>query len=215
MIPSDVFQLHDFVYSTGNKIVNFWFSNFFRGIEWHRSGVFFSSLSTYFTPFSSVYIVDIERVNVCRVNFLLWILPATTSLTILRKMEINTLVLAFNIFFNLTYETRGGNSKMKNKSVAKFIHIKESLGLCDIWRVRNTKKKRYTFRQQHVTGFIQKRLDYFLVSNNLQESINKMDILTALSTDHSPIFFSLSKNIDISRGKGLWKFQKQSSKGVL
>ena len=103
----------------------------------------------------------------------------------------------FNIFFNLTYETRGGNPNMKNKSVAKFIHIKESLGLCDIWQARNPKKKRSrqqtTFRQQHVTGFIQTRLDYFLVSNNLQESINKMDILTALSTDHSPIFFSLSK----------------------
>ena len=50
----------------------------------------------------------------------------------------------FNIFFNLTYEARGGNPKMKNKSVAKFIHIKENLihikenqELCYIWRVRN------------------------------------------------------------------------------
>ena len=81
---------------------------------------------------------------------------------------------------------------------------KESLGLCDIWQVRNPKKKRYTFRQQHVTSFIQRRLNYFLVSNNLQESINKMDILTTLSADHSPIFFTLSKNIDTSRGKGLF-----------
>ena len=95
---------------------------------------------------------------------------------------------------------------MKNKSVATFIDIKESLGLCDIWRVRNRKKKRYTFRRQHVTGFIQRSLDCFLVSNNLQETINRTDILTALPTDHSPIFFSLSKNIDISRGKGLWQF---------
>ena len=61
----------------------------------------------------------------------------------------------------------GGNLKMKNKSVAEFVDIKESLGLSDIWRVRNPKKKRYTFRQQ-VNGFIQRRLDYFLVSNNLQ-----------------------------------------------
>ena len=73
----------------------------------------------------------------------------------------------FNIFFNLTYEARGGNTKMKNKSVARFIHVKGSLRLCDIWRVRNPKKKLYSFRQQHVTGFIQRRLDYFLVSNNL------------------------------------------------
>ena len=81
---------------------------------------------------------------------------------------------------------------MENKSVAKFIHIKESLGLCDIWRVRNPRKKRYTSRQQHVTGFIQRKLNYF-VSNALQESINQTDILTAFSTDHSPIFFLLSR----------------------
>ena len=76
---------------------------------------------------------------------------------------------------------------MKNKSVATFIHIKESLALCDIWRAIIPKKNHYTFRQQHVIGFIQRRLDYFLVSNNLRESINKTDIWTALSTDHSPI----------------------------
>ena len=34
----------------------------------------------------------------------------------------------FNIFFNITYEVRGGNPKMKNKSVAKFIHMKEIQG---------------------------------------------------------------------------------------
>ena len=67
---------------------------------------------------------------------------------------------------------------------------------------QKSKEKCDTFRQQHVTGFIQRRLDYFLVSNNLQESINKTDILAALSTDHLPMFFSLSKNIDILRGKG-------------
>ena len=109
----------------------------------------------------------------------------------------------FNIYFNLTYEARGGNPKMKNKFVAKFIHIKGCLELCAIWRIRNPKKKGYTFRQQNVTHFIQRRLDYFLISNNLQESINKTNILTVLSIDHSPIFFSLSKNIDVSKGKGL------------
>ena len=84
------------------------------------------------------------------------------------------------------------------------LFIKESPGLCDIWRVRNPKKKRYTFRQQHVTSYIQRRLDYFLVLNDMQEFINKTEILTALSTNHSSMFFSLSKNIGICRGKGLW-----------
>ena len=39
---------------------------------------------------------------------------------------------------------------MKSKSVAKFINVKESLKLCDIWQVRNPKKK-HTFRQQYVS----------------------------------------------------------------
>ena len=33
-----------------------------------------------------------------------------------------------------------------------------------------------------------------------------MDILTTQSTDHFPIFFSLPKNIGVSRGKGFWEF---------
>ena len=39
----------------------------------------------------------------------------------------------FNIFFSQTYETHGGNPKMKSESVAKFIHIKENLELSHIW----------------------------------------------------------------------------------
>ena len=46
----------------------------------------------------------------------------------------------FSILFNLRYKARGGNPKMKSKSVAKFIHIKESLGLYNIWRLRKFKE---------------------------------------------------------------------------
>ena len=49
-----------------------------------------------------------------------------------------------------------------------------------------------------------------MVSKNLQESINKSDILSALSTDYSSIFFSLSKNRGMSIGKSLWKFNSRN-----
>ena len=99
--------------------------------------------------------------------------------------------LDFNVFFDTNYETQG----------------KESLELCDIRRVRNLKKKQFrTFRQRHNSGFIQRRLDYFLVSNILQESIKKSDILISASTDPSPILFSFSINPKTPRGNGLWKF---------
>ena len=81
----------------------------------------------------------------------------------------------------------------------------------DIWRIRNPKIKRFTFRQQHISGFIQRRLDYFFLSNLLQESVNKTDILAAFSTDHSPLLFSLKLRTDENRGKGLWKFNNSLS----
>ena len=62
---------------------------------------------------------------------------------------------------------------------------------------QKVKGKKLYVQTKHVTGFIQRKLDYFLVLNNLEESINKMDILIALSTDHLSILFLLSKTIDI------------------
>ena len=76
----------------------------------------------------------------------------------------------FNLFFELKLEAQGGNPVLKKKSLAKLIQIKEKFDLCDIWRIRNPNTKRYTFRQQHSSGYIQRRLDYFFISNVLQES---------------------------------------------
>ena len=35
---------------------------------------------------------------------------------------------------------------LKKKSIAKLIQIKEKINLYDIWRIRNPKIKRFTFR---------------------------------------------------------------------
>ena len=95
----------------------------------------------------------------------------------------------FNLIFDCKFDASGGNPILKKKSLAKLIEIKESLYLCDIWRIRNPNVKRFTFRQNHVSGFVERRLDFFLISNILQESIIKTDVLTSFCTDHSPIFF--------------------------
>ena len=106
----------------------------------------------------------------------------------------------FNLFFNSKLEGQGGNPTLKKKSLAKLIELKETYDLCDIWRVRNTKSKRFTFTQKHSSGFIQRRLDYILISNNLQEFVTMTDILTPISTDHSPVLFSLSKKKNYNQG---------------
>ena len=60
-------------------------------------------------------------------------------------------------------------------------------------RIRYPKLKRFTFQQNHCLSYIQIRLDFFFISNTTQAATKSIDILTPLSTDHSPIFFSLSK----------------------
>ena len=97
---------------------------------------------------------------------------------------------------------------IKKKTIAKIIQIIENLDLCDIWRIHNPKRKRFTFRQHQYAGFIQRGLDYFFISNSLQESIKTADTLAAFSTDHSPIIFSLCHLKEFPRGKGLWKLNK-------
>ena len=56
--------------------------------------------------------------------------------------------------------------------------------------------------------FIQRRLDYFFISNSLQESIKTTITLAAFPADHSPITFSLCHLKEFPRGRGLWKFNK-------
>ena len=111
----------------------------------------------------------------------------------------------FQLIFDSLTETEGGNPILKKRSLTKIIKILQNYDLCDIWRIRNLKTKRFTFRQKHFSGLIQRRLDYFFISNILQESVRHTDILASLSSDHSPILVSLMKSVIPSRGRGLLK----------
>ena len=117
---------------------------------------------------------------------------------LLKTFDINPnkhLIMAgdFNLIFNSNLDAAGGNPILKRNYLAKFIKLKEAYELCDIWRVRNTKVKQFTFTQQHSSGFIRCRPDYFFVSNALQEFGFATDIITPISTDHSPsVLFSFA-----------------------
>ena len=62
----------------------------------------------------------------------------------------------FDALLNPSLNSEGGKSVIKKKIIAKLIHTTENLDLCDIWRIRNPKRKQFTFRQYHSTGFIQR-----------------------------------------------------------
>ena len=96
----------------------------------------------------------------------------------------------FNLFFNLHLEAYGGNPRFKSKSVVKFHDISKTLDLYHIWQVRNRDK----------------RLDYVFISNNLQESIVKAEVLESFLSDHSSVAIKIRLCKELKRG--LRKFYK-------
>ena len=87
----------------------------------------------------------------------------------------------FNFFFDTFLDSYGGKPILKKKSIAKFINLKEKLHLCDISRIRDPKTIRYTFREKHVSGLIQRCLGYFHISNSMQVFVKYTDVVASLS----------------------------------
>ena len=85
----------------------------------------------------------------------------TEMLTKLHLTQNNNIICAgdFNLLFKIKLESYGGNPVFKKCSVGKI--FKETYNMTDIWRIRNAKAKQYMFRQKHVSGFLQRYLDYF------------------------------------------------------
>ena len=72
------------------------------------------------------------------------------------------------------------------------------------FRIYTAKAWLYFFIKQS-SGFIQQKLDYIFILNSLQEYSKGAGILTALSTQYSPVFFSAFNGKCKIYGHGLWK----------
>ena len=107
-----------------------------------------------------------------------------------------------NLFLDSVLEAKGSSLSIIKSLVSKLTEINEKYNLCDIWRIRNTREKCFTFWQKHHSGFLQGRLDYFFSSNTLQELIKDTEILPALPSDQSQVLFSLVSTEPVSKGNG-------------
>ena len=142
----------------------------------------------------------------------------TESKQVLLLKKLNTLMECFsdileheiimggdwNFIRNKKLDADGGNPSLKLSSIAELTKIIEVYELCDIFRVRFPEKRRFSFRQPNPRRL--RRLDYFLISNSLQESVKKTEILTSLSSDHSPVYLDFDESPDSARGSTYWKF---------
>ena len=68
---------------------------------------------------------------------------------------------------------------------------------------KKSKKKLYTFRQNHSSGILNRRLDYTFISNELQEFFNDTDIISAFKTNHSSVLVTISNYNFLKAGPGL------------
>ena len=109
----------------------------------------------------------------------------------------------FNVTLDPALDCLGGNPSLK-ESVKFLEDIMMENDLVDIWRIRNPDNKKITWRQKN--PLIQRRLDYWFISEMLQEDVVKSEILTSIKTDHLAITLEMDSLDDQQRGPSFWKF---------
>ena len=57
------------------------------------------------------------------------------------------------------------------------------MDLVDIWRIRNPDNKLFTWKQ--TKPLIQRRLDFWLISDTCQDEVEQVKIIPSMKSDHS------------------------------
>ena len=109
----------------------------------------------------------------------------------------------FNVILDPKLDGQGGIPKLK-ESVKQVENICSTHDLVDIWRVRNPSLKRFTWCQK--TPIVQRRLDFWLVDNSLQEDVDYTAIIPSIKSDHSAIILAIKSVESQTHGPSFWKF---------
>ena len=83
----------------------------------------------------------------------------------------------FNVVRDLDLDSSGGSPKEK-ESAKVLENICLNYDLIDIWRIRNPDSKLFTWRQKK--PLVQRRLDFWLISDVCQDDIEETGIKTAV-----------------------------------
>lgn len=120
------------------------------------------------------------------------------------KLENDSVIICGD--FNLVLDPKLDyhNYKQINNKKARQILLEEmeARNLSDPYRILSPLKRRYTWRRR--TPFQQSRLDFFVISEDIQHYVNKCDIGISYRSDHSLIMLELNFQ-DRIKGKPLWK----------
>ena len=109
----------------------------------------------------------------------------------------------FNVTLDSDLDCSGGRPFIKD-SVKNIQNLCFDFYLVDIWRIRNPERRRFPWRQKN--PFIQRRLDYWLISDVCQDEIEKSDIIPSINSDHSAICLQFNSIDKSDHGPSFWKF---------
>lgn len=107
----------------------------------------------------------------------------------------------WNCFIDRNLDCNGGNPGTKTKTLAEISKIRNKY---DIFRAKHPDLIRYTWRCP--TPLLSRRLDFFLISNTLQDCVRMINIRSSFMSDHSPVQLTLEPVNPLPRGAGIWKF---------
>ena len=128
--------------------------------------------------------------------------------TVLKKENLDTeenIIVGgdFNCPINPIIDKKGGLLAPRKLVVDSIECFQDNFDLIDIWRVKNPGVKSFTWSQKSPRIFC--RLDYWLISNNLQDLVISTDICPAIKTDHADIIIEVGSKDNQVKGPGLWK----------
>ena len=107
----------------------------------------------------------------------------------------------FNCHLNPVLDKKGGSLTPQKSVVTSVDCFQEEPDLVDIWRVQNLITKGFTSSQKSPKIFCQ--LDYWLISNSLQDFVSSSCILPAIKTDHAAIVLDMTNKEKHNRGPGI------------
>jgi exonuclease III len=90
----------------------------------------------------------------------------------------------WNVVQDFSFDTDNYLYKNNLKSHDKVLEIISFLDLIDVWQKMHTEERRFTW---HGPNRKQGRLDYFLISSDLEGFIKRSEIGLSYRSDHSPI----------------------------
>ena len=110
----------------------------------------------------------------------------------------------FNVIFGTFLDADGGSPSLKTNSLNKIITLLSDHDLCNIFGVRFPDTQRFSWRQKN--PLIQRRLDYFFISNEIQEDEAFIDTVPSVASDHSAVHLKISGAKIKDKGRSNWKF---------